>query len=292
MESEIGENVELDLMADSLNGILEIESVEPFLKPLKDQMYNVENIPRAFMIVGAILVAIAIIWFVDKVLVWAVNNSKGEKRRQSVPFYIFPLLLAVAFIIDYISIIFGIFKYPWISFSVLMIKGSIFLTTSLWAMNVFEVPLAKIFSFMAMAAKAWRTKDVEGLDKSMTDLAKEEKNTGKKTFSIVLLMLFVSCFAPRHSTQGDAQTHQITTSLEDVVKKDTIKVYRSAFNDIYLINKAKSMTVKASVVNVKSEERGDGSVAPSSTEKVKRKDIPVYYKGKRVGTFRLSNNEL
>ena len=290
-----------DIRVDSLNGILEIDNVEPFLAPLKESMFNIEYIDRTLMLGGAILLAILLLWMIDKVMTWAVNSTNiTEKKTKSAPIYLFPMFFFGAFTIDYITVIFGKFSYPWLSFSVLLVKGTLFLSTSLWAMRMFDVPVAKIFAFLSSVVKVWRNKDVDGLDKSIEDLSHTESkpNIGKKTTIVIILFVLISCLAPRRVAQPNYK-NQVEIKL-DCAKVVPEKVYRSAFDAEHLIRKAegaKSVRERARArARARVQEKTvaeEAALEETAREETKAKEIPkknpipVYYKGEMVGKFKI-----
>lgn len=291
---------------DSLRGVLEIDNIDFFIKPIQENLFNTEYVERSLIFGGVILIAIVIIWLIDKMITWSVNNNtETDKKKNNIPFFLFPTFFLAMFIVDYISVIFNIFNYPWLSFGVLIIEASYFISTTFWAMRIFNVPIVKIFSFLFTIIKAWRTKDIEILRKSIDDLNKQENksNIGKKSTIILLLFLFVSCLTQKRVVQ-DFKIYKSTEDTE--IKVDTVKtikrVYVNAFDSKYLVNKSnnlrrqkslqpKAKEIKVPVSNTFADnvtEHNDIIIEEDNIQKPI--EIPVYYKGVRIGTFRSKSN--
>ena len=308
----------IDMEPDSLTGVLEIHDLDIIANPIRDSLFSTEYIGRALMLGGAILAGIVLLWVIDRILMWAVNHSVTTGRRSNkLPFFLFPAFFFAAFIIDYITIIFGTYELPYLSFAVLAVKGSYFLSTAFWAMKEFNVPLGTLISFTASIFKAWKTKDVDDLNRSIENLSGSDRKSGgigKKTTIMILLLFVLSCLSPRRAEKQVIPVPASTISVMDTLKIDTtVKVYRSAFDADYLIKKAnekrktkrvsvpvkidtaKVDSVKADVidtieliedsVNVNHKHPTDSLY--SSEDTTAKSGIPIIYKGKKIGVLKV-----
>ena len=308
----------IDMEPDSLTGVLEIHDLDIIANPIRDSLFSTEYIGRALMLGGAILAGIVLLWVIDRILTWAVNHSvTTERRSNKLPFFLFPAFFFAAFIIDYITIIFGTYELPYLSFAVLAVKGSYFLSTAFWAMKEFNVPLGTLISFTASIFKAWKTKDVDDLNRSIENLSGSDRKSGgigKKTTIMILLLFVLSCLSPRRAEKQVIPVPASTISVMDTLKIDTtVKVYRSAFDADYLIKKAnekrktkrvsvpvkidtaKVDSVKADVidtieliedsVNVNHKHPTDSLY--SSEDTTAKSGIPIIYKGKKIGVLKV-----
>lgn len=307
-----------------MTGVLEIHDLDIIANPIRDSLFSTEYIARALMLGGAILAGIVLLWVIDRILMWAVNHSVTTGRRNNkLPFFLFPAFFFAAFIIDYITIIFGTYDLPYLSFSVLAVKGSYFLSTAFWAMKEFNVPLGTLISFAASIFKAWKTRDVDDLNRSIENLSVSERKSGgigKKTTIMILLLFILSCLSPRRAEKQVIQVPAPTIPVMDTLKIDTtVKVYRSAFDAEYLIKKAdetrkKRRTVRVPVkidtakvedtqkdsiktgvidtievvedsVNVNHKNPTDSLL--SSEDTTSKSGIPIIYKGKKIGVLKV-----
>ena len=242
---------------EKLQGILEIDNMTFFT----NNLINTQDVKRALILGGVILAAILLLWTVDKILTWAVNSHiKNEKRVNPVPIFLFPAMFLGAFIVDYLTIVFRIYEYPWLSLGVLLTKFSYFISSTFWAMKVYGVPITKIFTFIFSVLKAWRNKDASSLYDSFIEFS-ESDNTAKKEKDKkdknkinkkIIPIFFLFIFVPIVAIQG---VHSPTFSINATGKAHIENVTLN--NGIY----------KNSII----------------------KRVPVYYKGEKIGVFTIYN---
>ena len=289
---------------DSL--VLEIHDLDFISKPLREGLFATEYITRSLIIGGVILIGLVLLWIIDRMLTWAVNHKIDPtvKRHNRLPFFLFPAFFFASFIVDYITIIFGVYTLPYLSFAVFAIKGSYFTSTALWAMRMFDVPVGKLFGFLFSIIKAWRTKDIDDLNKSIENLSNSDNNIVKKTITVLILLFILSCLSPRQAIRQEYEPVNTSIEFMDTIKKDSVrKVYRSAFNAEYLVNKAieknkrriNHKTTIPVIVDSPHIEIVETENITDSTPNIKKaitqneNGVPISYRGHIIGKFKIKN---